>query len=168
MKTLNLEKETENTLIGKCIKVYEGNEVSTKLIPKHLNKDDVYANTKSPVIIKTIKVKSVLILNKEAATVIAEVMTFIPSKNKSFSNENEVVKLDNYTCDIITDEEYKQVAINIQYAISKQAPEPIQTVISDYNGYNNISKTTDTVPTYVTTIIDNDDYGKPTIRHFKS
>lgn len=165
MEKLDLTKETENTLVDKCIKVYEGSEVSMRLIPNHMEKDEAY--NKSPIIVKTIKVKSVLALNKNNATVIAEVMTFIPSKNKSFFNENEVVKLDNDTCDVIYEEEYRQIKINMQYSMRYQATEPIQVVISEYNAYDNVSKSIDATPTYVTTSTD-DDYGKSSIRHFKS
>lgn len=165
MEKLDLIKETENTLVDKCLKVYEGSEVSTRLIPNHMEKDEAY--TKSPIIVKTIKVKSVLALNKNNATVVAEVMTFIPSKNKSFFNDNEVVKLDNDTCDVISKEEYKQIKIHTQYSMRYQAPEPIQTVISEYNSYYNVSKSIDTTPTYVTISTD-DNYNKSSIRHFKS
>ena len=164
MEKLDLTKETENTLVDKCIKVYEGSEVSMRLIPNHTEKDETY--NKSPIIVKTIKVKNILVLNKNNATVIAEVMTFIPSKNKSFFNDNEVVKLDNDTCDVISEEEYKQTKINTQYSMRYQAPEPIQVVISEYNGYDNVSKSIDATPTYVTTSTD-DDYGKSSIKHFK-
>ena len=109
----------------------------------------------------------VMALNKNNATVVAEVMTFIPNKNKSFFNDNEVVKLDNDTCDVISKEEYKQMKINTQYSMRYQAPEPIQTVISEYNSYYNVSKSIDTTPTYVTISTD-DNYSKSSIRHFKS
>ena len=108
-----------------------------------------------------------MVLNKNNATVIAEVMTFIPSKNKSFFNDNEVVKLDNDACNVISEEEYKQIKINTQSSMRYQATEPIQVVISEYNGFDNVSKSIDSTPTYVTTSTD-DDYGKSSIRHFKS
>ena len=114
MEKLDLTKETENTLVDKCFKVYEGGEVSTKLIPNHMEKDMVYS--KLPIIIKALKVKGVLVLNKNNATVIAEVMIFIPSKNDLFFNENTVVKLDNDTCVVISEEEYKQIKINRHYS----------------------------------------------------
>ena len=165
MEKLDLTKETENTLVEKCLKVYEWSEVSTRLIPNHMEKDKTY--NKSKIIVKTIKVKNILGLNKNNATVIAEVMTFIPSKNQLFFNENEVVKLDNDTCNVISEEEYKQIKINTQYSMRYQDPEPIQTVISEYNSYDNVSKSIDTTPTYVTTSTD-DNYGKSSIKHFKS
>ena len=67
----------------------------------------------------------------------------------------------------ISEEEYRQIKINMQYSMRYQAPEPIQVVISEYNAYDNVSKSIDATPTYVTTSTD-DDYGKSSIRHFKS
>ena len=46
MEKLDLRKETENTLVDKCLKVYEGSKVSMRLIPNHMEKDEAY--NKSP------------------------------------------------------------------------------------------------------------------------